>query len=347
MACAKWFVDSGFFLDNQDDVVRHLPPAHKALVLGLDKSPDPDAVLRTLVYFDIETIPFQMLDSVKNATCSTLSPHCKLRGHFEEAMDLLRRKDIAQCVHRGFLDCAKYLFLQHGGPDDDMAMVKFWGCNTHVFAYTARRNNVLLINFLKRQKCPMDSKAFLEACKHGHVDMVRALHRMKCPVHPDAMMEAALRGHLEVIQILFEISTWKWDYRVAVAAARNGYLRVLDYLATSHKYPLDEDVLHMAALRGHVHVVEFLMIKNVVCDVEAFHMAAWSGSMDMVECLYRHHCPWNEYTMYGAACQDDDFIVQYLHERGCPWNAYVFSTAASKKSHRVLAYLEKHGCPIF
>ncbi len=359
---SQWFVDCGFFLDPECYILVNLPLEHQDVILDTCGPHDWDAVLKTLGYLDIETIPLELLDLVAAAKTKkdedgefhrdkvrpiTLPEHAgKLQRHVQGVLQALEHKNKAQCINDGYVECLKYIL----GMSDDFAMVQLLEedslLNEHVFAYAVRRNDMELVRYLYQRKCPMGETAFLEACSQGNMDIVKFLVHKNCPVHEDAMMQAALKGHRGVVEYLLRDMSWKQDHRVCVAASRNGYLHILDLLASTHRYPLGQDVFGMAILRGHGHIVDYLLDHNAPLDKDFFQMAAWSGNLELVTRLYSHKCAWDENTMCAAAHHDFDNIVKFLHENGCPWDKYsIFCIAMANNCKRVLAYLETHTCP--
>jgi hypothetical protein len=107
----------------------------------------------------------------------------------------------------------------------------------YLFDYAAKCGNIILMIFLKENRCPWDSGTFARAAEHGNLEIMKWLLENGCPWNESTFSYAAEHGNLDNMKWLKE-KRCPWDRWTIIYAAKHGNLENIEWLKANGG-PLD------------------------------------------------------------------------------------------------------------
>ena len=186
-----------------------------------------------------------------------------------------------------------------------------------VMEYAAQRGDLINLEWLLQFDFSMDHFVFAAAVEHPLV--LNWLYKNKCPMNYHAMHRAATLGDLGTIKWLFDRHC-EMHAKVFEQAIYNQDLSIIEWLY-SHNCPI-ENAMETAIGTGNLRIVKYLFSKGLRwrnADY-TFMLAVRYAGIDVMQWLFEHGAKPNIDAMHAAIQLKKVEKIKYLLEIHCPWN---------------------------
>ena len=315
------FLRSGSFyqsldLSNDDEI--HVPFNTVQASLAVNNKDDLENTLRSLRYWGVSDIPYQLIDGF------LLLPHFDLDSDFIEAYPVLQIvQEMTQAVDP--LDRFRIAIFR-----DSLYLVK----------YLLSRNHIILDYY-----CSL-------AAELGRLPIMKFLHS-EGGLLTASTCEAAFRtGKIEVLQYLqsFRLLDSFRGAQIVLNVAIPGSNQVsvpnLETIKFAHARGciIDDQLMNRAAELGNVDVLKYAREKGIMFKASTAGIAAAHDQMEVLEYYFAQGGSGSVLITREAAAHGRWDCLMYAHLQGCQVDRTCAMRAAKNNQLECLQYLRQVGC---
>jgi hypothetical protein len=141
--------------------------------------------------------------------------------------------------------------------------VKDFNWDDSMFGYMAvRTNNTKLLQWLVKNRCPLDSNLCFLATLSGHFDMLKLLHESGCLIDERIIHPISHRGDVNMLQWMRSVGI-ALDEEVSLAVTHSGHLEALRWLKKEGCPMVLSKCLEIACAQGHIDIIHWLRNQGI------------------------------------------------------------------------------------
>lgn len=184
----------------------------------------------------------------------------------------------------------------------------------NIFDIACKNDDILTLQWLKRNNCPVSKYIGSIAAKYGNLDIIKWLH------HNDYILES---------------NTW-------INASKYGYLSILKW-AHKNGYEFDKDIIvntRSAKVLKWLYSIGFKA--NEMSRIQYGRHILWD--IDTMEWLYKNGCSITRNDVLSAT---DIKSLKWLYENGGKLDGLCYVNAALDDNDEMIELLYENSCPIY
>ena len=192
--------------------------------------------------------------------------------------------------------------------------------------FASRRNNLELLKYLYRKKCPFNSMVLSEAIDNKNIKIIKWFLKNNIEGSNLCFHKACIIGDLTIIKLL-------------------------------KKYNIDGDYIYESCLSAvygnNIHLLKWLIKDGYSFDICSYIHAAGNGNIKILKYLLnvaQHDLSyiWFDYRVCAEAAKYGKLkTLKWLRKKGCQWDVYTTYLAYKHNKLDVLKWAIKNKCQIY
>jgi hypothetical protein len=208
--------------------------------------------------------------------------------------------------------------------------------------FAARKNDLKLIKFLKRNNFPFNHETWIEAVQNENIEILNYLKKNKIESNSYVLKMAATTGNISIFKFILKYLEKKY-YRIDTESLCNyaimgGSLNMLKFLL-KEGYRLDNLSFQYAASCDNIKILMYIFnICSVDLSMPWFNedtcqAAADSGNLRNLIWLRKKNCPWDMRTTYSAVENEHYDVLKWAIENNCEVEQTLFQELPNMNIH--------------